>query len=56
MNELLFRENINDIDILFDLCHVFTNHFISDFTFVRTFIEDEVIPVSFFNSSYIILI
>uniref|UniRef100_A0A915BXE0 FAT domain-containing protein n=2 Tax=Parascaris univalens TaxID=6257 RepID=A0A915BXE0_PARUN len=39
-----FKENINDNDILFDLCHVFTNHFISDFTFVRTFIEDEVIP------------
>ncbi|VDM39812.1 unnamed protein product [Toxocara canis] len=39
-----FKENINEIDILFDLCHVFTNHFISDFTFVRTFIEDEVIP------------
>ncbi|KAK6104161.1 FAT domain family protein [Brugia pahangi] len=39
-----FKANIDRIDILFDLCHVFTNNYIGDFTFVRLFIEKEVIP------------
>uniref|UniRef100_A0A0R3RGM5 Non-specific serine/threonine protein kinase n=1 Tax=Elaeophora elaphi TaxID=1147741 RepID=A0A0R3RGM5_9BILA len=39
-----FKANIDRIDILFDLCHVFTNNYIGDFTFVRLFIEKEIIP------------
>ncbi|EJD75551.1 FAT domain-containing protein [Loa loa] len=39
-----FKANIDRIDILFDLCHVFTNNYIGDFTFVRLFIEQEIIP------------
>lgn len=40
------RKNTHRIDLLFDLCKAFSNVYISDFTFLRLFIENEVIPAS----------
>ncbi|VDN51198.1 unnamed protein product [Dracunculus medinensis] len=41
-----FRSNIDDIDILFDLCFVFAKDFASDFSFVRLYIEQENFSIS----------
>uniref|UniRef100_A0A0N5ASH3 Non-specific serine/threonine protein kinase n=1 Tax=Syphacia muris TaxID=451379 RepID=A0A0N5ASH3_9BILA len=39
-----FRANIDDMELLYDLCFVFLNQFTSDFSFFRLFIEREIIP------------
>lgn len=36
------------IDLVYDLMHVFCSKFISNFTFVRSFVEEEIIPVNHF--------
>ncbi|VDM94952.1 unnamed protein product [Thelazia callipaeda] len=39
-----FKANIDRIDIIFDLCYVFSSHYVGDFTFLRLFIEKEIVP------------
>lgn len=39
------REYPNRIDFLFDCCAAFCHEFVTDFTFLTKYIEDEIIPV-----------
>ncbi|VDN21275.1 unnamed protein product, partial [Gongylonema pulchrum] len=39
-----FKSNTDRFDIIFDLCDAFANDYISAFTFLRLFIEKEIIP------------
>uniref|UniRef100_A0A914VHX2 Transformation/transcription domain-associated protein n=1 Tax=Plectus sambesii TaxID=2011161 RepID=A0A914VHX2_9BILA len=38
-----FRTNPNDIDLLFDICQCFVGRLSTDFSFVRSFLENEVV-------------
>ncbi|KAK6020753.1 hypothetical protein OSTOST_13587 [Ostertagia ostertagi] len=41
-----YRHNSNDLDLLCDILFVFIGRYVTDFCFVREFLEREVIPVS----------
>lgn len=41
------REHQDRIDLLFDCCAAFCHEYVTDFTFLTKYIEDEIVPVSF---------
>jgi hypothetical protein len=45
------RVHQDRIDLLFDCCYAFCHEFVTDFTFLSKYIEEEIIPVCLLSNN-----